>query len=643
MLQSIRDSLTGWITWFIVGLIVIPFAFFGLEAFNTGGGDPVILKVGSQEIRQSQFQAAHQQRYQQLQQMMGERFRADLFDQKLFREAVLNDLKQESLLRQYSHDAGYRATDATLVNYLGTIPAFQVDGKFDVESYKAALSRVGRTPEVFESELRDSLTIEQMREAVVNSAFVTPAEAAQAYRLREQQRWLSYALFDSSRYAGKVSVSDEQLKARYESDKAKYMAPERIKLAYVELALDSLPKVEAPATDVLKVIYDAEKDARFSTAEERRARHILVNFGADKDAAKRKIEGYAAQIAAGQDFAALAQAHSDDPGSKGAGGDLRWVRRGQMVEKFEKALYALDKSGVVSEPVESEFGWHLIKLEEIKPAYTQPFEDAQVQRQLVDLYQTREQQRHFQEKSEKLEQLAFENTASLDVPAKELGLAVQTTDWITRAGGSGITAIDAVKQAAFSPEVVKDEENSKPLPAGENRVVVVRKAAYEAPRQKTYEEVADAVRADATAAAALAKAQADAAEVLKQVRAGTALADVVKAQGIELQSPGLVKRGQTGVDRAILDALFKLPRPAPGSAQFKDVSLAGGSVAVIALSAVQDGVLDLNAGEAVQAQNQLREVLAGNEFAGFRKQIESAIKIKVVNEPAEAAAPQPEF
>ena len=643
MLQAIRDKTTGWITWFVVGLIVVPFAFWGIESFNTGGGDPVVVEVGSQEIRQSQFQAAYQQRYQQLQQMMGERFRADLFDQKLFREAVLNDLKQESMLRQYSHDAGYRATDATLVNYLSTIPAFQVDGKFDTEAYKAALSRVGRAPEVFEAELRDSLTIEQMREAVVNSAFVTPAETAQAYRLREQQRWLSYAVFDSSGYAAKVNVTDEQMKSRYESDKAKYMAPERIKLAYVELALDTLPKVEAPATDVLKVIYDAEKDSRFSTAEERRARHILVNFGADKDAARKKIEGLAAQITAGQDFAAIAQANSDDPGSKGSGGDLSWVRRGQMVEKFEKALFALGKAGEVSQPVETEFGWHLIRLEEIKPAMTQAFESAEVQRQLIELYQTREQQRHFQEKSEKLEQLAFENNASLEIPAKELGLSVQTTDWITRAGGPGIASIDAVKQAAFSAEVVKDDENSKPLPAGDNRVVVIRKAAYEAPRQKTFEEVVDAVRADTIAAAARAQAQADAAEVLKQVKAGTPLADAVKARGVELQSPGLIKRNQPGVDRAIVDALFKLPRPTPPAAQFKDVSLANGNVAVIGLSAVQDGVFDPNAGESVQAQGQLREVLAGNEFAGFRKQIEDTIKVKVVNALAEEAAPQPEF
>lgn len=643
MLQSIRDSLTGWITWFIVGLIVVPFAFFGLEAFNTGGGDPVVVKVGSQKIRQSQFQAVYQQRYQQLQSLMGERFRADLFDQKTFRENVLKDMQQESLLRQYAHDAGYRATDATLFAYISTIPAFQKDGRFDAESYKAALSRVGREPEVFENDLRESLVIEQMREAVVASAFVTRAEVEQDYRLRQQQRWLSYALFDSAKYAPQINPTADELKARYEQDKGKYMAPERIKLAYLELSLDSLPKAEAPGRDVLQVIYDAEKDARYSTAEERRARHILINFGADKEAARKKLEDLATRIRAGSDFGEIARANSDDPGSRESGGDLSWVRRGQMVDKFEKALFGLEKSGQISEPVETEFGWHLIKLDEIKAARTQPFDDPAVQQQLVDLYQTRERQRHFQEKSEKLEQLAFENPTSLEVAAKELGLAVQATEWITRAGGPGIAANDAVKQAAFSTEVVQDGDNSKPIALTDTQVVVIRKAEYEAPRQKSYEEVADAVRADTIAAAARAKAQADAASVLAQVRAGTPLADAIKAHAVELQSPGLIKRDDRTVDAAIVAALFKLPRPQPGAAEFQDVALASGQIALVALSAVQDGVLDPNAGEAVQAEARLRDAVAGTEFAGFSKDIEKRIKIKAVNPLAEEPAPQAEF
>ncbi len=640
MLQVIRDKLTGWVVWFVVGMIGVPLAFFGIDALRTGGGDPVVVKVGSQEIHESQFKAAYEQRYQQMQQLMGDRFRADQFDQARFREAVLNDMEQESLLRQFTHDAGYRATDAQVFDRLKEIPVFQKDGKFNTQTYTDALTRYGQTPTRFENQQREAIAGEQMREAVLETAFLTEAETAQAYKLAGQQRWLAYAIFDPAKYEGQVAVTDEQAKARYEEQKSKYMAPERVKLAYVELALENMPKATPPKDDALKVIYDAEKDARYSTPEERKARHILINFGADKSVAKKKIEALAEQLKGGADFSELAKKNSDDPGSKEAGGDLGWVRTGQMVEKFEKKLFSL-KQGETSDPVETEFGWHIIKLDEIKPAATKEFTNPEVHQQLVELYQTREAQRHFQELQEKLETLAFENPTSLEVPAHELGLTIQTADWITRAGGQGITANDAVKQAAFSNEVIKDGDNSKPIPVGDNKVVVIRKAEYEAPRQRAYEEVAETVKTDLKTEQARAKAQADAAEVLKAVQGGTALADALKAKGVEMQSPGLVKRDATTVDHAILQALFKLPRPAQGKPQVGQAKLANGSTAVIALTAVQDPEAPAKA-DADKLRQQQREALAGEEFGGYRKEIEKVVKIKVIKLPEAEAPPKPE-
>ncbi|HVT36578.1 MAG TPA: SurA N-terminal domain-containing protein [Nevskiaceae bacterium] len=636
MLQVIRDKLTGWVTWFAIGVIGVPLAFFGIDALRNGGGDPVIVKVGSQEIHESQFKAAYEQRYQQMQQLMGERFRADQFDQERFRQAVLNDMEQESMLRQYTQDAGYRATDGQVFDRIKEIPVFQKDGKFDTDSYTQALNRYGQTPTRFENQLRESIAQDQMREAILDSAFVTPAESAQAWKLAGEQRYLSYATFDPARYEAQVTVSDEQAKARYEEQKSRYMAPERVKLAYVQLSLDAMPKAEPPKADALKVIYDAQKAGKFSTPEERKARHILLNFGADKSVSKKKIEALAEQIKGGADFSELAKKNSDDPGSKDAGGDLGWVRTGQMVKKFEDTLFSM-KKGEVSDPVETEFGWHLIKLDDIHPAAVKPFDDPEVQKQLVDLYQTTEAAKHFQESQEKLDTLAFENPTSLEVPARELGLKIETTDWITRAGGEGITANDAVKQAAFSNEVIKDGDNSKPISLGNNQVVVIRKAEYEAPRQKTYEEVADVIKAELKTEQARAKAQADADEVLKAARGGTALADALKGKGAELQSPGLIKRDNTTVDRAIVAALFKLPRPKDSKPQFGDAHLASGAVAVIGLSAVQEPEAQ-PATDADNARKRERDVLAGQEFAGYRKQIESVVKIKVVKAP-EAEAP----
>ncbi|MGH8631825.1 MAG: SurA N-terminal domain-containing protein, partial [Burkholderiales bacterium] len=458
MLQQIRDRTSGIVAGFIVALLIVPFAFFGIETFNSGGGDPVVAKVGSQKIRQSQFKHAYDQRYQQFVALMGDNFDASRFDPKLFRKMVLDDMTQESMLRQFAEKSGYRANDAVVFDYLSRIPMFQKDGEFDTAAYQAALARQGLRPDRFEDQVRTSIAIDQMREGVLETAFITDADVQQAWRLARQERVASYVLFDAAKYQDQVTVTEAQLKARYEEKKSQLTSPERIRIAYLQLSLDSLPKAAAPAEDVLKTLYDAEKDARFTTPEERKASHILVNFGADKSASKKKAQDLYAQIKAGGDFAALARAHSEDPGSKDKGGELGWQRRGQMPEKFEKVLFDLEK-GQDSEPVETEFGWHLIRLDDHKPKTVRPLSHPDVRQELIALYQNREQQKRFQEMNEKLEQLAFENPASLEPVAKELGVSVQTSDWFTRAGGEGLAANEAVKQAAFSQEVVQDGEN----------------------------------------------------------------------------------------------------------------------------------------------------------------------------------------
>ena len=644
MLQEIRDRLTGWLVWVVVGLIGVPFALWGVESFFTGNTDPVVVKVGSQEITQSQFRAGYEQRFQQFQAMMGERFRADMFDQNKFRKAVLDDMTQESMMRQYVRQSGYRAGDAALLKYLSSIPAFQKDGQFSTDAYRAALSRQNLTPQKFETQLRDSLEIDQIRQAVIETAFVTEADVTDAYRVANEQRSLSYAVLDAAKYLPQVTVTDDQIKSRYETDKSKYMAPERIKLAYVELSIEALAKANAPTADVLKVIYNAEKDSRFSTPEERKASHILVALGADKAVAKKKIEEYAAKLKSGTNFAELAKSVSDDTGSKGQGGDLGWIKRGGMMsEQFEKPLYALSKVGEISEPVQSQYGWHLIRLDEVKAAKTRAFEEPAVQTELADLYRQRELQKRFQEQTDKLEQLAFENPASLDAVTKALNVQVQTTEWFTRAGGDGVASNDAVKQAAFSKEVVGDGDNSKPITLAPGKVVVIRKAEYEAPRQKPLTEVIETVRNDLRNEEARAKAQTEATQMAAAARAGQAPAELATARGLALKAPGLIRRDNSTEDRALVTALFRLPRPKQGSVSASDIKLANGDSAVVVLTTVQDAPWPATDPAAVtNAQQQLRDGLAGAEFNSYRKSIEKQIKVKVINPPVQEAAPTPE-
>lgn len=629
MLQSIRDRTSGMIAGFIVAIIVVPFAFWGMESFIGGGGDPVVAKVGGEKIHESQFRQNYEQRYQQYLQLMGESFRADQFDAARFRATVLDDMTQESMLRQYTRDQGYRANDAVLFNAITTIPAFQLDGKFDAATYKAMLARQNLTPERFESQLRESLEIEQMRQAVVDTAFMTPVEVRQLLQLAAQTRELSYVRFPLAAYQNKLSIADDDARRRFDETKDQYLAPERIKLAYVELSPEGLPAVATPAADVLKLLYDSEKAARFTSAEERKVSHILISFGADKAAARKKAEGLAAQIKGGADFAELAKANSDDGGSKLNGGALGWLKRGQMPDSFDKQLWSL-QAGETSDAVETEFGWHLIKVDEIKTPVARSFDDADVQSELLELYRNRERQKHFQEVAEKLEQLAFENPASLDPLAKELGLSVKNTDWLTRAGGEGLAAEDAVRQAAFSVEVLKDGENSKPIPVGDNTLVVVRKAEYEAPRPRRYEEVAEQVRAQLSQEQAKAQLLADAQAVLKAAQGGQTLAEAVAGKAAELKNAGRIRRDDRGEDPALVAELFKLPRPASGKLSFAQVELANGDVVVLGLSSVDaPSASELPSTEA----QRFAQLAAGIEFQAYRNRIAKQIKVERLQAP----------
>ncbi len=637
MLQDIRDRLSGPVVWAFVGLISIPFAFVGIESFNTGGGDPTVVKVGSEKITASQLQRAYENRLRQYQEMLGENFRMDMINPEQVRSGVLDELIQQSVLREHADDYGYTASSASLLKSIEAIPAFQKEGRFDKDSYNQVLRMQGYTPASFERQLRDGLAQDQVREAVLESAFITPKEAAANWRLSQQERGFSSVSFSLADTAAGITVSDEEVAKYYKDNAGKYKALERLKVAYVELSLAAMPEAPAPAASVLKPLYDAEI-ASYSAPEERRASHILVSIGADAAAARKKAQELKARIDAGTDFATVAKEASDDPGSKDSGGDLGMVRKGQMTPKFEDALFAMKAAGAVSEPVETEFGFHLIKLMEIKPAAVKPFEDPDVQAQLLAAYRKKDAELRFRDQSEKLEQLAFENLNSLEPVAKALGLTVQTTDWFVRGQGAGLTGNAEFQKAAFASEVIKADENSKPVSVGENRLVVLRKAEYQPERPLKLEEVRDGVRSELKSIQAKAKAQALADDLVKRLKApGADFASVTAAQNLTATTQAALKRDAKEADAAVLKAVFALPKPAANGMSYGTAVSSSGDVVVIALQSVTEPAVNPADETAAREAARVKDALAGLEFAGFKAAIEKAIGVGEKTLPALSA------
>lgn len=563
MLQRIRDNASGPLAYVIVGLIALVFSVWGIGSYFTESPNPAVAAVGDIEITQYQLQRAYDQRYQRLQRLMGESFDHEAIDPATFRRSVLESLIQQALLAQYAEDAGYRVTDAALLDALQSDDRFQVDGSFSVARYQTLLAQAGISAAAFEAGLRNDLQVGQVRETVLGTAFVTHRAVGQVFDLLNQRRKLAYLRFAPEDYRDQVEVSAAEVEAYYRDTPEAFLRPEAVKLAYVVLDRSELEVAEVPDEAFLKALYEQEKAARFKTPERRLARHILVRIDEDTDAAQARqtVQDLAAKLESGADFAALAREHSDDQATVEQGGKLDWITRGTMVAGFEEALFKL-KVGQVSAPVKTEFGWHLIKLLEVDEPEIKPFDAPEVQAELLALYREQEREERFRQMRESLDALSFEAPSSLEPIAEELGVEIQTSGWITRAGGEGLAANEAVIKAAFSDAVLKDRLNSTPIQLSGDRQVVLRVQDYRDAAQKPLEEVRADIRAqlEQQAAAAVARSRAEAA--LEQARAGKALTAIAENTAAKLLQPGWVERGNSELAESIVATLFALPHPA---------------------------------------------------------------------------------
>lgn len=630
MLQSIRDRASGIVLWFVVAIIVVPFAFWGISNYFGESAQPKLATVGDAHITRAQFQNAYEQQYQRLMQMMGKQFNPDQINQQAFRRNVLQGLIQQTLMSQQSIRAGYQVDNHQILSYIRQIPAFQKNGKFSFNTYKQLLARQGMTPEQFQSELRESLRVQQLQQGITQSAFVTDQEIDQVYALRHESRKVQYAVFDPAQYVKSVQVDENEIKNYYDQHKADFKTPEQVKLAYLDLDVDQLASDVKVTESDLRPLYKQEKN-RFTAAAQRKAQHILISVNnGDWAAAKNKIESIRQKIKNGASFAEMAKKYSDDTGSADQGGELGWVTQGTMAPPFDKALFAL-KPGEISQPVKTRFGWQLIKLEAVRPEHTKAFNDPSVQKALTKQYQHQQAQQKFQKLSNQLDQKTFVNPDSLQPAAKALGLQIKTTNWLSRSNHKGIFQYSKVRKAAFSDTVLHQHSNSRPIDVGQNREIVIRlndfRPSKQLPLKTVHDEVASRVRQ--TKAAQKAQEQAHAlVKTAASAKGGNLSA--AAAQGVKVVSSGFIERDDNKLPTQIVTAAFSMSRPQNGKDAFKTVKLADGKVAVVALRAVRKAdITKAGKKERQQLRNSLERLASSSELDAYQRALRHSIKVEV--------------
>lgn len=622
MLQNIRDNSQGWIAKTIIGIIVALMAFTGIEAIFQASGNSKqdVAKVNGEEITQTELSQAVDMQRRQLMQQLGKDFDASMLDEKLLREAALKGLIDRKLLLQGAADSKFGFSEAALDQVILQTPEFQVDGKFNAERFDQVIRQLGYSRMQFRQMLTQEMLIGQVRAGIAGSGFVTDAEVLAFARLEKQTR--DFATVNIKANPGAVKLTDDEVKAYYDQHAKEFMTPDQVVIDYLELKKSSFFDQVSVKDEELQAAYQKETA---NLAEQRRAAHILIEVN-DKvtDAqAKAKIEEIQARLAKGEKFEALAKEFSQDPGSANSGGDLGFAGPGVYDPDFETALYALNKDQV-SVPVRSTFGWHLIKLLGVEAPQVPTF--ASLKDKLTKELKTQQVEQRFVEATKQLEDAAFE-ASDLAQPASDLKLTVHTSAPFGRDGGEGVAANRAVVTAAFSPEVLDEGANSTAIELDPETIIVLRAKEHLKPSQLPLESVNAAIRTQMAKERASAAAKAHADELIASLRDGkTALNQPVDGQAWKVTEAAT--RGQEAIDPAVLQALFRMPKPAAkDKPTFTTVTLADGSLVIVRLNGVNEAAAPTDE-EKAQYRRFLASRVGQQDFAAYRKQLETKADIK---------------
>jgi peptidyl-prolyl cis-trans isomerase D len=637
MLESIRNFFSGWIAWLVIGVLVFVFAVWGIGNYFTGTGEIVVAEVGDEAITQQQFNERWLNYQAQMRQRFGEIYDSGLFDEDQLRRQVLEAMIDEQVLQQAAEDAGFGVSDDMLRQEITGFEAFQVAGDFNPELYRSQLSMAGLTPTGFEARLRADLRANQMRSLPAVTALASTQEIARYVALRDQERDFSFRVFAAEDFVEQVELEEGSVESYYEDNSDRFMKPAEAQVRYVQLTPSYVDEFIEIDDSLLRTRYEQSR-AQFMSPEIRVASHILFEVFPDADdeqiEAKREAAESAYQrLQDGADFAELASEVSEDPGSADIGGDLGEVERGMMVDAFEQALYNLPE-GEFSEPVQTEFGFHIILNRETIESEGQSFEEAR--EQLAEEARELERERAMLEQTDRLMTINFENEGSLDAVAEGMDLEVQSAGPITRQGTpDGLFADAEVLEAVFS-EAVIGGMNSEPITLEDQSVVVVSVNQYAPeevrPLDEVREQIVETLQREQAGALARAAAEAEL-ESLGELSAEAPLAGLAGDDGEGVTQASAIKRNNTQQPRAVVRAAFRMSKPSEQQPVVADVVDAQGEdVAIVALTAVRDGRTEaLSAAQLEDVRQELAESLVNVEGPALVANLRAKYSI-VINE-----------
>jgi peptidyl-prolyl cis-trans isomerase D len=601
MLQNIRDNSSGIIAKIIVGLIAVTFVVTGVNFFNGGDGDTVIAEVDGIEITERRFLQKLEQERRQLLSILGD---PGAVNEDLLRQSVLNALVEEASATRYSQKLSFGVTDELVDQVIVEVPQFQTNGRFDARLFDQAIGRMGMSRLGFREELKRNLIEYQVKGAIETSIIVTPSELQRLHALQNHTRSGELVAIATEQFLDQVTVSDDDVATYYEANKNSLVTEESVALDYVLLSASDFQDQMTITDDDVRAAYDSEV-ATAANDTERRARHILM---ASSDDALTKANGLKQQLDNGADFTELARQYSDDIASRESGGDLGFAPKGTFAPEFEAALDELAVN-TVSEPIETQYGYHIIELLETRARPIETFE-LRAPRLRIEI-EEREADHLLSTSLEEFSNIAFSGT--LEELNTTYGVQIRSTELFNRSTAQGLMTQEAVLRRAFNETLYSGELNAEVFEVEPGVWMTFRVKSYEPktvrPIDQVREEIVSIVKAQKAAKEANALARA------VQSHWQTGKLDLPpEASGLSVQVFTDVSRnGNESLDRGTLAVAFAASAPSQGrSSTF--IAPAGDSVVVARVDQINFEVQPDSETNLSSALTQLRTNQEGREF-----------------------------
>jgi peptidyl-prolyl cis-trans isomerase D len=610
MLQKIRDSLQSqrWLAIVVLGALALVFAAwgaYGIVNINIGGGD-YAAKVGSEKLSLAEVREDWMHQQSRWQQQFGGEIPPEM------KQSVQNSLLETKIrdlaVTQRAEDLGYRVTDAQLQEAIRSEGAFQIDGQYSPQAAKARLAQAGVSLSTFTTKTHDALERMQVQIPIEASEFLTAREQERLRALTDQQREVRYALLTPAKFQGTAGVDEAAIAAYYASHQPQYMTVESVKLEYGELRLDQLAAQMTVSESDLRDAYAKSKD-RYVVPEKRRASHILIQIPTGKEgdaAARTKAEDVLAQARAGKDFGALAKQYSQDVGSAAKGGDLGWAERSNFVAPFADVLFSTPV-GEIRGPVKTQYGYHIIRVEEIQPGKAETFEQARGEIE-AQVRRDRAADR-FGDRQEQLQKRLEQPGADFDAVTKEFQLQTgEVAQFLRGVGAAPLGTSNELQDAVFSPAVLDEGRIGGPVLLGEDRIVIVKDLEHHKAAARPMSEVHEVIMAAILKERGQAAAVKAADEARDKLVAGASFEQVVRDLGVTAEPSHFVGRTDPSLPAPIRDAVFRAPKP-EGKPVYRALPLAEGGAALFAVTSVRTrgDVTDPKADAAAAQKTLLRQ------------------------------------